>query len=243
MFVIERRPGPLPQFSHPLAGAGGASALVFGALFLKFSGFDPLAVYGSIGGALSATLTAFRRRSSRPSRLRSARWASLLLSACPSGISSAEGSSTTGRMAATGLPSRFRTPRPRAPSRDGGGRDGCRGPLGADCGHPAGVARRKRDSHDAHAQLHRHLLVRVPHPRPWKDPASFNFPLSPAFTEAARLPVFGDTRIHAGLIFTLPRQWCLQSCCGKQSGAMSFVSSDQVPSWQIMQGSASPGIS
>jgi simple sugar transport system permease protein len=38
---------------------------------------------------------------------------------------------------------------------------------------------------------------------PWKDPKSANFPQSPQFVDAARLPTFGAERIHAGLIFAL----------------------------------------
>lgn len=38
---------------------------------------------------------------------------------------------------------------------------------------------------------------------PWKDPAGFNFPLTPLFVEAATLPLLGDSRVHAGLIFAL----------------------------------------
>jgi simple sugar transport system permease protein len=38
---------------------------------------------------------------------------------------------------------------------------------------------------------------------PWKDPKSANFPQSPQFVAAARLPTFGAERIHAGLIFAL----------------------------------------
>jgi simple sugar transport system permease protein len=36
---------------------------------------------------------------------------------------------------------------------------------------------------------------------PWKDPKGFNFPGTPMFTDAQSLPVLGDTRLHAGLIF------------------------------------------
>ncbi|MEG6615815.1 ABC transporter permease [Peptococcaceae bacterium 1198_IL3148] len=38
---------------------------------------------------------------------------------------------------------------------------------------------------------------------PWRDPAGFNFPLTPRFSENAMLPTFGDTRIHAGIIFAI----------------------------------------
>ncbi|MBM7855913.1 simple sugar transport system permease protein [Desulfohalotomaculum tongense] len=36
---------------------------------------------------------------------------------------------------------------------------------------------------------------------PWKDPNGFNFPLTAQFSPNATLPAFGDTRIHAGLLF------------------------------------------
>ncbi|MBC9783874.1 ABC transporter permease [Heliobacterium chlorum] len=36
---------------------------------------------------------------------------------------------------------------------------------------------------------------------PWKDPKSFNFPISPQFTEGAILPTLGTSRIHMGLVF------------------------------------------
>ncbi|MTI86167.1 MAG: ABC transporter permease [Firmicutes bacterium] len=35
---------------------------------------------------------------------------------------------------------------------------------------------------------------------PWKDPAGYNFPITPSFSESAILPTLGDTRIHAGLL-------------------------------------------
>jgi len=38
---------------------------------------------------------------------------------------------------------------------------------------------------------------------PWRDPKGFNFPLSAAFPEAARLPSMFDTRVHYGLIIGL----------------------------------------
>lgn len=38
---------------------------------------------------------------------------------------------------------------------------------------------------------------------PWKDPRSANFPQSREFVPAAHLPTFGDTRVHAGIIFAL----------------------------------------
>jgi general nucleoside transport system permease protein len=34
---------------------------------------------------------------------------------------------------------------------------------------------------------------------PWKDPKSFNWPLTPEFSESARLGFYWSTRIHAGL--------------------------------------------
>jgi general nucleoside transport system permease protein len=38
---------------------------------------------------------------------------------------------------------------------------------------------------------------------PLKDPASFNWPFSPPFPDAARLPTFGDSRAHLGLLVAL----------------------------------------
>ncbi|MFF2482511.1 ABC transporter permease [Paenibacillus sp. NPDC058071] len=38
---------------------------------------------------------------------------------------------------------------------------------------------------------------------PWKDPKGMNFPGSPMFTAEQSLPVFGDTRLHFGLVFAL----------------------------------------
>lgn len=35
---------------------------------------------------------------------------------------------------------------------------------------------------------------------PWRDAASANFPQTPKFVDAMRLPMFGDTRIHLGLL-------------------------------------------
>jgi general nucleoside transport system permease protein len=38
---------------------------------------------------------------------------------------------------------------------------------------------------------------------PWRSPESSSYPQSPAFVEAARLPMLGATRIHLGLLFGL----------------------------------------
>jgi general nucleoside transport system permease protein len=38
---------------------------------------------------------------------------------------------------------------------------------------------------------------------PWKEPLSSNFPQSPLFVDAARLPQFFGTRVHFGLLFAL----------------------------------------
>ena len=38
---------------------------------------------------------------------------------------------------------------------------------------------------------------------PWRSPESSAYPQSPAFAEAARLPVFFHSRIHAGLVYAL----------------------------------------
>jgi len=38
---------------------------------------------------------------------------------------------------------------------------------------------------------------------PWKDPAGYNFPLTPLFPSIATLPVIGNTRIHNGLHLAL----------------------------------------
>ncbi|MDD2206615.1 MAG: ABC transporter permease [Aminobacterium sp.] len=38
---------------------------------------------------------------------------------------------------------------------------------------------------------------------PWRDPASLGFPMTAPFPDAARLPLFGDTRIHLGLFIAI----------------------------------------
>src|SRR5581483_1139135 len=38
---------------------------------------------------------------------------------------------------------------------------------------------------------------------PWKDPKSFNWPYTPAVSDAARLSSYGATRVHAGVWFAL----------------------------------------
>ncbi len=35
----------------------------------------------------------------------------------------------------------------------------------------------------------------------WRDPASSNYPQTVPFVDAARLPTFGDTRVHYGIVF------------------------------------------
>lgn len=38
---------------------------------------------------------------------------------------------------------------------------------------------------------------------PWRDPAALGFPITKAFGQAARLPMFGDTRVHTGLLIAI----------------------------------------
>jgi simple sugar transport system permease protein len=38
---------------------------------------------------------------------------------------------------------------------------------------------------------------------PWRDPKGMNFPGTPPFTDAQSLPLFGDTRLHLGLLIAL----------------------------------------
>ena len=38
---------------------------------------------------------------------------------------------------------------------------------------------------------------------PWRDPKGMSFPLSARFVEAAQLPTFGATRVHAGLVMAV----------------------------------------
>jgi simple sugar transport system permease protein len=38
---------------------------------------------------------------------------------------------------------------------------------------------------------------------PWRDPGALGFPITEAFSAAARMPTLGDTRIHLGLIIGL----------------------------------------
>ncbi len=50
---------------------------------------------------------------------------------------------------------------------------------------------------------------------PWRDPKGLNFPLTAPFPEAAILPAFGDSRVHAGLILALLAAACLQFAFSK----------------------------
>jgi simple sugar transport system permease protein len=47
------------------------------------------------------------------------------------------------------------------------------------------------------------LLVEYLVRGPWKDPASYNWPYTPEFSDSARLGFYWGTRIHAGLWFAL----------------------------------------
>lgn len=38
---------------------------------------------------------------------------------------------------------------------------------------------------------------------PWRDPQSYNFPITPDFSQSAILPHLGNTRIHAGILIAL----------------------------------------
>ncbi len=38
---------------------------------------------------------------------------------------------------------------------------------------------------------------------PWKDPEGFNFPLTAVFSESAKLPTFGNSRVHIGIMIAV----------------------------------------
>ena len=64
---------------------------------------------------------------------------------------------------------------------------------------------------------------------PWADPTAFNFPYSPAFSDAARLPMlFGD--VHLGLIFAL-----------LATGVVAAAIGHTVWGYEIRTSGASPG--
>lgn len=204
MFVIERRPkrSTLVRVVSPALAV--LTALVFGALFLRLSGFDPLAVYegmwrGAFGDAYGLSETLVK---------------AIPIALCALGITvafrmnlwniGAEGQLYAGAMAATWVALTF----PGAPA-------AVVLPAMTAAGMAAGalwallsaVPRAWVGANEILTTLmlnyvavflSEHLIH-----GPWKDPASFNFPLSPAFSEAARLPAFGDTRIHAGLLLAL----------------------------------------
>jgi len=204
MFVIERRASRSTLFRILSPVAAVLAALVFGALFLKLSGFDPPAVYGGMwrgafGDAYGLSETLVK---------------AIPIALCAMGITvafrmalwniGAEGQLYAGAMAATGLALSF----PDAPAL-------MLLPAMVAAGMAAGalwalIAAIPRAWLGANEILTTLMLNYVAiffseyliH-GPWKDPAGFNFPLSPAFSEAARLPSFGDTRIHAGILFAL----------------------------------------
>lgn len=204
MFIIERRASRSTAFRILSPVAAVLAALVFGALFLKLSGFDPLAVYGGMwrgafGDAYGLSETLVK---------------AIPIALCAMGITvafrmalwniGAEGQLYAGAVAATGLALSF----PDAPAL-------MLLPAMVAAGMAAGalwalIAAIPRAWLGANEILTTLMLNYVAiffseyliH-GPWKDPAGFNFPLSPAFSEAARLPSFGDTRIHAGILFAL----------------------------------------
>lgn len=204
MFVIERRPerSTLVRVVSPALAV--LTALVFGALFLRLSGFDPLAVYegmwrGAFGDAYGLSETLVK---------------AIPIALCALGIAvafrmnlwniGAEGQLYAGAMAATwvaltlpGAPAAVVLPAMAAAGMA----------AGALWALLAAVPRAWVGANEILTTLmlnyvavflSEHLIH-----GPWKDPAGFNFPLSPAFSEAARLPAFGDTRIHAGLLLAL----------------------------------------
>jgi simple sugar transport system permease protein len=204
MFIIERRPARSTLFRIVSPVLAVLAALVFGALFLKLSGFDPLAVYGGMwrgafGDAYGLSETLVK---------------AIPIALCAMGTTvafrmalwniGAEGQLYAGAVAATGLALSF----PDAPAL-------MLLPAMVAAGMAAGalwalIAAIPRAWLGANEILTTLMLNYVAiffseyliH-GPWKDPAGFNFPLSPAFSEAARLPSFGDTRIHAGILFAL----------------------------------------
>jgi simple sugar transport system permease protein len=204
MFVIERRPERSTLFRIVSPALAVLTALVFGALFLKLSGFDPLAVYGGMwrgafGDAYGLSETLVK---------------AIPIALCALGITvafrmnlwniGAEGQLYAGAMAATGVALSFpETPAPLLLT------------AMAAAGMAAGalwallsaVPRAWVGANEILTTLMLNyvavFLAEYLIHGPWKDPASFNFPLSPAFSETARLPAFGDTRVHAGLLFAL----------------------------------------
>lgn len=204
MFVIERRPkrSTLVRVVSPALAV--LTALVFGALFLRLSGFDPLAVYegmwrGAFGDAYGLSETLVK---------------AIPIALCALGIAvafrmnlwniGAEGQLYAGAMAATwvaltfpGAPAAVVLPAMTAAGMAAGALWALLSALPRAWVGANEILTTLMLNYVA-VFLSEHLIH-----GPWKDPASFNFPLSPAFSEAARLPAFGDTRIHAGLLLAL----------------------------------------
>lgn len=204
MFVIERRPerSALARIASPALAV--LTALVFGALFLRLSGFDPLAVYGGMwrgafGDAYGLSETLVK---------------AIPIALCALGITvafrmnlwniGAEGQLHAGAMAATAVALAFPgAPAPVVlPAMMAAGMS-----AGALWALLAAAPRAWVGANEILTTLMLNyvalFLVEYLIHGPWKDPAGFNFPLSPAFSEAARLPAFGDTRVHAGLLLAL----------------------------------------
>ena len=224
MFIIERRPARSTLFRILSPALAVLSSLAFGALLLKLSGFDPLAVYGSMwrgafGDAYGLSETIVK---------------AIPLALCAMGIAvafrmslwniGAEGQLYAGAMAATGVALSF----PDAPALALLTAMVAAGmAAGALWALIAAIPRAWLGVNEILTTLMLNYIAifwseYLIH-GPWKDPASFNFPLSPALTEAARLPAFGDTRVHAGLIFALAAAVVFTILLRKTSGAMSFA--------------------
>jgi simple sugar transport system permease protein len=202
VFIIERRASRSTALRTLSPVAAVLAALVFGALFLKLSGFDPLAVYGGMwrgafGDAYGLSETLVK---------------AIPIALCAMGITvafrmalwniGAEGQLYAGAMAAAGLALSF----PDSPAL-------VLLPAMVAAGMAAGalwalIAAIPRAWLGANEILTTLMLNYVAiffseyliH-GPWKDPAGFNFPF-PGLFRAARLPHSG-IRIHAGILFAL----------------------------------------
>lgn len=201
---FEKRMAPTPKVVFGVNVVAVVGALVFGGIFLAFSGYDPLKIYalmieGSLGSPYSISETVVKA-------------IPLLLCGLGVGLAfrmklwniGAEGQLYMGGFAASFVALSF----PHWPA-------SLLLPAMAVAGFAGGalwaflpaVPRAFLGTNETITTLMFNyvaiLWVEYLVHGPWKDPASLNFPLSPQFVKAAWLPTIAGGRIHLGLLFGL----------------------------------------
>ena len=203
--AFEPRPSPAPAWARALATAiAVAAALVLGGLFFAAAGHSPLHLYGSMARGIVGDFYAFSETIVKAIPLALAGLGVAVAFRIGFWNIGAEGQLYAGAIAATAIPLFF-------PSLSSFVMLTMMMFVAALAGGAlavlAALPRLYRNVNEIITSLMLNYVVILFADYliygPWKDPQSFNFPLTPLYPRAAHLPTFFGTRMHAGILLVL----------------------------------------